>query len=112
MHVVMLPMFIRKGYNRFLLSDLIKSRRDFILKALQDADNKFREAEANLAFAKKNFEVSLLKAEQIRNQGTLLSAQTVRSLLDSVDGDIKRLKLTNVSSIRFEEEKSISEVVS
>lgn len=78
---------------------------------MQEADNKLREAEESLAFANKNFETAKLKAEQIRSQGLVLSGQTSKALLDAVEEDIKRLKASNLSSIRFEEEKSINEVV-
>ena len=78
---------------------------------MQDADNKLREAEENLAFAKKNFELAKVKAEQIKAQGVTLSLQTSKTLLEVVDEDIKRLKAANLSTIKFEEEKSISEVV-
>lgn len=90
---------------------MIKSRKDIILRNLQDADNKLREAEENLLFAKQNFEIAQSKAEQIRSQGNLVSVQTSENLLSIIDEDIKRLKISNLSSIRFEEEKSISEVV-
>lgn len=78
---------------------------------MQDADNKLREAEENLAIAKKNFESAKSKADQIRSQGSILSSQASKSLLDAVEEDIKRLKVSNLSTIRFEEEKSINEVV-
>ena len=97
--------------HAIFLGDLLKSRKDTILKNLQDADNKLKEAEESLAFAKKNFELAKSKAEQIRNQGVILSNQTSKSLLDAVEEDIKRLKASNLSTIRFEEEKSINEVV-
>lgn len=99
------------GYFLSHLSDLLKSRKDLILRNLQDADNKLREAQENLSFAKKNFDTAQVKAEQIRNQGLILSSQTSKTLLDSVEEDIKRLKTSSLSTIRFEEEKSINEVV-
>ena len=86
-------------------------RKANILRSLQEADNKFREAEESLAFAKKNFELAKAKSEEIRSQGVVLSSQTSKALLNNVEADIKRLKATNLSSIRFEEEKSINEVV-
>jgi F-type H+-transporting ATPase subunit b len=89
---------------------LINERKNAILKNLQDADNKLREAEENLAFARKNLELAKSKSEQIRNQGLILSGQTSKVLLDSVEEDIKRLKSSSLSSIKFEEEKSINEV--
>ena len=50
------------------------------------------------------------KADQIRQQGSVLSVQTAKALLDAVDEDIKRLKTVNLSAIRMEEDKSINEV--
>lgn len=77
---------------------------------MQEADNKFLEAEENLSFAKKNLDIAKSKADQIRQQGTLISAQTSKSILDSIEDDIRRLKSVNLSSIKMEENKSISEV--
>lgn len=78
------------------------------MKNLQDAESKFKEAEENLLVAKKNFEASRIKAEQIREQGSLLSSQTASALISAVEDDIKRLKLSNLSVIKLEEEKSVS----
>lgn len=100
----------KKRLNLLSLGDSIKSRKETILKNLQDADNKFKEAEENLSFAKKNFESAKLKAEQIRNQGNLLSLQTTKALLEAVEEDIKRLKISNLAIIKLEEEKSINEI--
>lgn len=97
-------------YGRIVLSDIINTRKENILKSLQEADNKFNEAEDNLSFARKNFDMAKAKAEQIRNQGLVLSNQTSKGLLDSVEEDINRLKAANSSAIKFEEEKSINEV--
>ena len=100
----------KKRLNLLSLGDSIKSRKETILKNLQDADNKLKEAEENLSFAKKNFESAKLKAEQIRNQGNLLSLQTTKALLEAVEEDIKRLKISNLAIIKLEEEKSINEI--
>lgn len=92
------------------IGDIIKNRKETILKNLQDAESKFREAEENLTFAKKSFDMAKGKADQIRQQGSTLSIQTAKALLDAVDEDIKRLKNVNLSTVRMEEEKSINEV--
>lgn len=97
-------------YGRIALADIINSRKADILKSLQEAENKFKEAEENLLVAKKNFESSRIKAEQIRQQGSLLSSQTVIALLAAVEDDIKRLKLSNLSIIKLEEEKSVNQL--
>lgn len=102
-------MYLKFNYLPYL-GNIIKDRKEIIIKSLQEADIKFREAEENLSFAKKNLETAKSKAEQIRQQGAILSAQTSKSILDSIEDDIKRLKTVNLSSIRMEENKSIGEV--
>lgn len=82
-----------------------------ILRVLQEAENKFNEAEKVLLSSKENLLVAQSRSEEIRSQAILLSKQTSKQLLDSIEEDIKRLKLMNLSFIRFEEEKSIVEVV-
>ena len=93
------------------LNDLIKSRQEMIFKNLQEADNKFSEAENSLTTARKNLEVAKDKADQISTQSLVLSQQMTKNFFISIDEDIKRLKNSNISIIRFEEEKSINEVV-
>lgn len=97
-------------YGRIVLSDSLKSRKETILRSLQEAENKFKEAEENLNFAKENFEAAKVKAEQIKQQGFSLSEKTFKTLLDAVEEDIKRLKALNLATIKMEEEKSINEI--
>nr|YP_010700346.1 ATP synthase CF0 subunit I [Flexiglena variabilis]WCH63487.1 ATP synthase CF0 subunit I [Flexiglena variabilis] len=98
-------------YGKSILAEYAQNRKDSILRSLQEADNKFKEASDNLAFAKQQFEIAKEKSEQIRNQGFVIAGQTSKKLLDAVEEDIKRLKDSVLSAIRFEEEKSVSEVV-
>lgn len=104
-------LLLQKIFFQSVLSDLISNRKDTILKNLQDADNKLREAEENFSFAKKAYEMAKIKAEQIREQGMILANQTSKILFEAAEEDIKRLKSSNLSAIRFEEEKSVGEVV-
>lgn len=97
-------------YGRTALIDTIKNHKETILKNIQEAENKFREAEENLLSARKNLETAKSKAEEIRNQGNIISKETLRSLLEAIDEDIKRLKKINLSTIKLEEEKSINEI--
>nr|YP_009032751.1 ATPase subunit I [Euglenaformis proxima]AGL12017.1 ATPase subunit I [Euglenaformis proxima] len=97
-------------YGRITLGDLIKSRKDIILKNIEEADNKLREATENLVFAKKNLELSILKAEEIKSQSKILATQTTKSLLETLNDDISRLKVANLSFVQFEENKSINEI--
>lgn len=97
-------------YGKSVLTDIVKSRKETILKNIQDAENKFREAEEKLLLAKNNLDNAKLKADQIRTQSSILSSETAKNILKSIEEDIKRLKMSNLSTIRLEEERSINEV--
>lgn len=81
------------------------------MKNLEEAENKFKEAENNLLFAKKNLSNSQLKAEEIRNQSLALSNQTFDLIINNSENEIKRLKSLNLAYILFEQGKSVSEVI-
>lgn len=97
-------------YGKKALSDIVISRRETILKNIQEAEIKFKEAENSLLIAKNNLNNAVKKAEDIRFQGLNLSKQTKLALLESIKEDIKRIKNENVSILKFEEGKAINEV--
>lgn len=97
-------------YGRSLLADIIKNRKESILKNLQEADSRFREASENLETAKIQFQEANIKSEQIKIQAFSIANQSSKKLIESVEDDIKRLKETTLSTIQFEEENSIKEV--
>ena len=63
-----------------------------------------------MLLAKNNLDNAKLKADQIRTQSSILSSETAKNILKSIEEDIKRLKMSNLSTIRLEEERSINEV--
>lgn len=97
-------------YGKGTLSDIINGKKETIIKSLQEAELRFKEAETNLAIAKRNLELAIEKAETIRIQGTNLSQQSAAALLENVEEDIKRLKKSNLSTLKLEEEKAINEI--
>lgn len=97
-------------YGKIALGDLIKNRKETVVKNLKELENKVKESEEILALAKANLETAKIKSEQIRQQGTNLSIQTSKSILYAIEEDIKRLRNVNLSTIKMEEKKSLSEV--
>jgi F-type H+-transporting ATPase subunit b len=93
-----------------ILGDALKSRKELVLKSLADADNKFQEATDKLNQAKAQFESAKLKAGEIRAQGLVTAEQSSKKLLERVEEDIKRLDEVRLATIRFEEEKAVSEI--
>jgi len=97
-------------FGKDIVSDTLKTRKEAILKSLQDADNKFQEATDKLNEAKKQFEFAKVKAEEIRAQGLVTADKSSKKLLARVEDDIKRLEDAKAATLRFEEEKAITEV--
>lgn len=97
-------------YGKGTLNDVINNRRESIVRNLQEAEIKFKEAENNLLLAKKNLDSAITKAEQIRNQGSSLAQQSALALLEGIEEDIKRIKLSNLSTLKLEEEKAVNEI--
>lgn len=90
------------------LGDIIKNRKETVVKNLKEIENKVQKSEEILANAKANLEIAKNKAEQIRQQGKTLSIQTSKSILYAIEEDIKRLKNANLSTIKMQEKKYIS----
>ena len=93
-----------------MLGDLINSRKENVVKNLQELENKVRESEEILVLAKANLETAKSKAEQIRQQGESLSVQTSKSIISAIEEDIKRLKNVNLLTLKMQEKKSLSEI--
>nr|YP_010700110.1 ATP synthase CF0 subunit I [Colacium mucronatum]WCH63256.1 ATP synthase CF0 subunit I [Colacium mucronatum] len=101
---VVIGVLIYYGRSAFSIRNFPK------LMKLEDADTKFLEAQESLKMALKSLESAEIQAEKIRAQGITLSNQTAKSLLDSVEEDIKRLEKLNIATVLFEEQKSVKEV--
>lgn len=97
-------------YGRIVFSNIINDYKLTIMKKLQEAENRFLETENSLSIARKNFDIAKNKADEIKSQSLILSAQTSKALLESIENDIKLLTLANITAIQSEEEKSINEV--
>lgn len=94
-----------------IISDIIANRKAAILKNLEDAEMRFKQAAENLNFAKDQLQKAKVKSEQIRSQGLVIAKQAAGKLISSAEGDIKRLKETTLYTIKLEEEKCLAEVV-
>lgn len=93
-----------------VLSSLLTNRKELILKSLNDAEERYKEATEKLAKAKEQLETAKVKAEEIRAQGLVTANQGTANLLERADEDIKRLEEAKQVSLRFEEEKAVQEV--
>jgi len=93
-----------------VLTSLLTNRKELILKSLNDAEERYKEANEKLAAAKEQLESATGKAEEIRAQGLVTAEQGTKNLLERAKEDIKRLEEAKQVTIKFEEEKAISQV--
>jgi F0F1-type ATP synthase membrane subunit b/b' len=93
-----------------VLGDIIRNRKENVVKILQELESRVRESEEILTLAKENLETTKSKAEEIREQGESLSIQTSKSILCATEDDIKRIKSINLLTLKMQEKKSLSEV--
>lgn len=78
---------------------------------MEDANNKLKEASENLEYAKNKNVEARNKSEEIRSQGSILANKLSQKILETAEIEIKRLQETTLMTIKFEEEKSLVEVV-
>lgn len=97
-------------FGKDLLLDTLKNRKEAILKSLQDSVEKKMEAVDNLNAAKLQFQKAKEKSEEIRSQGFVLARQNSDKFLDRMEDNVKRIEEAKFFTIRFEEEKAITEV--
>jgi len=96
--------------GRDLLTNILNSREESILKSIRDADESFKEATEKLEQAKNQFEQAKKEADQIRLQSQITAKEIESTLLNLVSEDTKRLTDMKQATIAFEEEKAINEV--
>ena len=93
-----------------VLSSLLNDRKQKILGTLKSADDRFLEAQQKLAEAKQKVLEAQKKAVEIREQGNKTAIQTANTLFSRTEEEIRRLEEGKQASLRFEEEKALSQV--
>ena len=98
----------------YLGSDVLKSilqeRKQRILSTIQSADERYLEAQQKLEQAKQKVQSAKTKAVEIRQQGNTAATQATKTLFERTEEEIRRLEETKQASLRFEEEKALSQV--
>jgi F-type H+-transporting ATPase subunit b len=93
-----------------VLSSLLNDRKQKILGTLKSADERFLEAQQKLEEAKQKVLAAQNKAAEIREQGNKTALQTAKTLFSRTEEEIRRLEEGKQASLRFEEEKALSQV--
>jgi len=92
------------------ITSTLTTRKENILKSLNDAEERFKEATEKVAAAKKQLDQASTKALGIRAQGAILAEKNTTKFLERAKEDIKRLEEGKQSTIFFEEKKAVSEI--
>lgn len=92
------------------LRSLLDNRKQTILNNLQEADQKAKEAEEKLTQARAQLELAKKKAVEIRQQGILNAEQEKKQSIRQTKEDLSRLEEVKQETIRFQQQKAISQV--
>ena len=93
-----------------VLTSLLNDRKQKILGTLKSADERFLEAQQKLEEAKQKVQIAQTKAIEIREQGNKTAIQAAKTLFERTEDEIRRLEEGKQATLRFEEEKAMSQV--
>ena len=97
-------------YDPPSLINLLENRRRTILKTIQDAEERYKEATEKLQKARTRLQQAKVKADEIRLIGLAQLDKEQRDLVDAADEDPKRLEDSKNYTIRFEKQRAIEQV--
>lgn len=92
------------------LKSLLENRRQSIVNALQQAEQRAQEAKAKLATAQSQFEQAKEKAAAIRQQGRLAADQERASFAAQTQADTERLQSTKEETLLLQQQKAVAQV--
>ena len=92
------------------LKSLLNTRKENILKTLKDADARLLEATQKLNQAKADLELAKTKVSEITVQARTTAQQGSHNLLKNAEAELKRLEDTKKETLRFEEQKAVSQI--
>nr|YP_010231241.1 CF0 subunit I of ATP synthase [Nephroselmis pyriformis]QSV37310.1 CF0 subunit I of ATP synthase [Nephroselmis pyriformis] len=93
-----------------LVGSLLETRKQTILKSLQDAEERYQEALEKLQQAQAELVSAEAKAEEIRQQGRTSADLTVQQVLEMTAKEKARIEETKDTILGLEEEKAVAEV--
>jgi F-type H+-transporting ATPase subunit b len=104
--------FLRESevYDPPSLINLLENRKTTILKTIQDAEERYKEATEKLQKARTRLQQAKVKADEIRINGLAQLDKEQRDLVDAADEDPKILEESKNSTIRFEKQRAIEQV--
>jgi F-type H+-transporting ATPase subunit b len=97
-------------FGKGILSTILTNRKETILSAIRDAEERYKEATEKLNQARIRLEQAKAKAEEIRANGISQLEREKQELIKAADEDSKRLEDSKNATIRFEEQKAIQEI--
>jgi len=93
-----------------LVGSLLETRKQTILKSLQDAEERYQEALEKLQQAQAELASAEKKAEEIRTQGLSSANAAVEQVLQLSAQEKARIEETKNAVLGLEEEKAVAEV--
>jgi len=92
------------------LRSLLENRRQSIVNALQQAEQRAQEAKAKLATAQAQFDLAQEKAATIRQQGRTAADQERASFAAQTQADTARLQSLKEETLLLQQQKAVAQV--
>lgn len=89
---------------------LLENRQQTILKNLQEADQRAKEAQEKLLQAKTQLELAQQKANQIRENNKKVIEKETEKWVEKAQQDAVRLEEKKQETIRFQQQKAITQI--
>nr|YP_009582607.1 ATP synthase CF0 subunit I [Selaginella lyallii]QBL02080.1 ATP synthase CF0 subunit I [Selaginella lyallii] len=96
--------------GRGVLSNSLDNRERTILGTIRDAEARYGEAAERLNQARTRLRKAKIRADEIRVSGIARVQREKQELIDSADGDLKRLEHSRNATISFEGQKAIEQI--
>mgnify|MGYP000247413072 CR=1 FL=1 len=92
------------------LRSLLANRKEAILSTMQEAEQKAKDAQAQLEEAKQALVAAKSKAEEIRKQSVVTSETEKMQILKQTEEDTKRLELTKQEVIQLQQQTALQKL--
>jgi len=92
------------------VTNLLQERRSRIVQSIEDADNRYRQAQQRLEQAQEQLRNAQNKAEEIKSQGDTQVEEAKQALLQQAEEQMDQLEASSKSSLKFAEQQAFQQI--
>lgn len=97
-------------FGKDTVINILEQRKSRIVGSIEDAENRYREAQQKLEKAQVELKTAEQKAQEIRSQGDIQAQQAKDALSQQVEEQINQLEESSKASYRLAEQQAFQEI--